>query len=59
MLAKCFLCGREVDEFVIMTFKPERAVCFDCDKAINQNSNVKRCYIRKVCKGGDKYGKQK
>lgn len=34
MLAKCYLCGNETDEFAIYELYPEIAVCFDCEEKI-------------------------
>lgn len=34
MLAKCYLCGCETDEFMIVEKKPEIAICFDCEEKV-------------------------
>lgn len=34
MMAKCYLCGRETDEFMIVETNPEIAVCFDCEEKV-------------------------
>ena len=34
MLAKCYLCGNETDEFMIVETNPEIAVCFDCEEKV-------------------------
>lgn len=34
MLAKCYLCGCEIDEFMIVETNPEIAVCFDCEEKV-------------------------
>lgn len=34
MRAKCYLCGNETDEFMIVEINPEIAVCFDCEEKV-------------------------
>jgi len=34
MLAKCYLCGKETDEFSIIETNPEIAICFDCEEKV-------------------------
>lgn len=42
MLAKCYLCGKETDEFTIYELDPEIAVCFDCEEKIKILNEVRK-----------------
>ena len=73
MLAKCYLCGNETDEFTIFELDPEIALCFDCEevrKQIKKESNrpefitkaiseEQKYWLKQIFEGGETHGNKR
>ena len=61
MMAKCYLCGNETDEFVIIeTFpNPEVALCFDCEEKLIQQGKDLNNLKEILFEGGETHGNKR
>ena len=59
MHAKCYLCGKETDEFSIIEINPEIAICFDCEEKLIQEGKDFNNFKRIIFKGGESHGNKR
>lgn len=59
MMAKCYLCGNETDEFSIIETNPEIAICFDCEEKFIQEGNETENIKEILFEGGETHGNKR